>query len=151
MDRNENFQLKRRAVSEERPCVLFLCVHNAGRSQMALGWLDHLAGDRVVGFSGGSEPAAHINPVAVAAMAEVGIDITDEFPKPWTDDIVRTADVVVRMGCGDSCPVHPGKKYVEWTFDDPAGADIEMVRRVRDEIRESVEALLLQLGVSTAA
>ena len=84
-------------------------------------------------------------------MAEVGIDITDEFPKPWTDDIVRTADVVVRMGCGDSCPVHPGKKYVEWTFDDPAGADIEMVRRVRDEIRESVEALLLQLGVSTAA
>lgn len=139
------------SAPDGRPCVLFLCVHNAGRSQMALGWLGHLAGDRVVGYSGGSEPAAQINPLAVEAMSEVGIDIADEFPKPWTDDIVRAADVVVLMGCGDSCPVYPGKRYVDWTLDDPAGADIDMVRRVRDEIRESVEALLLELGVSTAA
>ena len=134
-----------------RPAVLFLCVHNAGRSQMALGWLTHLAGDRIVGFSGGSAPAAEINPVAIEAMAEVGIDITDEFPKPWTDDIVRASDVVVLMGCGDACPVYPGKRYVEWTLDDPAGAGIDTVRRVRDEIRSHVELLLIELGVTSPA
>ena len=139
------------SAPDSRPAVLFLCVHNAGRSQMALGWLTHLAGDRIVGFSGGSAPAAEINPVAIAAMAEVGIDITNEFPKPWTDDIVRASDVVVLMGCGDACPVYPGKRYVEWTLDDPAGAGIDTVRRVRDEIRSHVELLLIELGVTSPA
>ncbi len=139
------------SAPDNRPAVLFLCVHNAGRSQMALGWLTYLGGDRVVGFSGGSEPAANINPVAVAAMAEVGVDITEEFPKPWTDDIVRASDVVVLMGCGDACPVYPGKRYVDWTLDDPAGGTIETVRRVRDEIRTHVELLLVELGVVAAS
>ena len=103
------------------PTVLFLCVHNAGRSQMALGWFNHFAGDRAVAWSGGSEPAAEVNPSAIAAMAEVGIDITPEFPKPWTDEIVRAADVVVTMGCGDACPLFPGKRYEDWELDDPAG------------------------------
>ena len=137
------------SAPDSRPAVLFLCVHNAGRSQMALGWLSHLGGNRIVGFSGGSAPAAEINPVAIEAMAEVGIDITDEFPKPWTDDIVRASDVVVLMGCGDACPVYPGKRYVEWTLDDPAGAGIDTVRRVRDEIRSHVESLLIELGVTS--
>ena len=137
------------SAPDSRPAVLFLCVHNAGRSQMALGWLSHLGGDRIVGFSGGSAPATEINPVAIEVMAEVGIDITDEFPKPWTDDIVRASDVVVLMGCGDACPVYPGKRYVEWTLDDPAGAGIDMVRRVRDEIRSHVELLLIELGVTS--
>ena len=103
------------------PGVLFLCVHNAGRSQMAAGWLRHLAGDAAVVWSGGSEPTSEINPAAVAAMAEVGIDITAEFPKPWTDEIVRAADVVITMGCGDACPLYPGKRYEDWELDDPAG------------------------------
>ena len=137
------------SAPDSRPAVLFLCVHNAGRSQMALGWLSHLGGDRIVGFSGGSAPAAEINPVAIEAMAEIGIDITDEFPKPWTDDIVRASDVVVLMGCGDACPVYPGKRYVEWTLEDPAGAGIDTVRRVRDEIRSHVESLLIELGVTS--
>ena len=124
------------------PAVLFLCVHNAGRSQMALGWLNHLGAGRVVGYSGGSEPAAHLNPLAVAAMAEVGVDITAQVPKRWTDAVVRTADVVVSMGCGDTCPVYPGKRYLDWSLEDPAGAGIETVRRVRDEIRSHVEVLL---------
>ena len=107
--------------------MLFLCVHNAGRSQMAAGWLRHLAGDRIIVYSGGSEPADQINPAAVAAMAEVGIDITSEFPKPWTDEIVRASDVVVTMGCGDACPLFPGKRYEDWQLDDPAGQDVAAV------------------------
>jgi arsenate reductase len=121
------------------PSVLFLCVHNAGRSQMAAGWLRHLAGARVTVYSGGSEPASEIN---AAAMAEVGIDITTEFPKPWTDEIVRAADVVVTMGCGDACPLYPGKRYEDWELDDPAGQDVAAVRPIRDEIRTRVEALV---------
>jgi arsenate reductase (thioredoxin) len=127
------------------PHVLFLCVHNAGRSQMAAGWLRHLAGDRVAVYSGGSEPADRINPAAVEAMAEVGIDITDEFPKRWTDEIVRSADVVVTMGCGDACPVFPGKRYEDWELDDPAGLDLEHVRAIRDEIRKRVDTLMTRL------
>ena len=103
------------------PIVLFLCVHNAGRSQMALGWLNHLAGDAAVAWSGGSEPASEVNPAAVQAMAEVGIDISAEFPKPWTDEVVRAADVVITMGCGDACPIFPGKDYQDWQVADPAG------------------------------
>ena len=104
--------------------MLFLCVHNAGRSQMALGWFNHLAGDRAVAWSGGSEPGTEINPAAIAAMAEVGIDITGEFPKPWTEEIVQAADVVITMGCGDACPLYPGKRYEDWELDDPAGHDV---------------------------
>lgn len=129
------------------PVVLFLCVHNAGRSQMALGWFNHLAGDRAVAWSGGSEPGTEINPSAVAAMAEVGIDITGEFPKPWTDEIVKAADVVVTMGCGDACPLYPGKRYEDWELEDPAGLGVDAVRPVRDEIRTRVEALLAELMV----
>lgn len=139
------------SAPDSRPAVLFLCVHNAGRSQMALGWLTHLGGDNVVGYSGGSAPANEINPVAIAAMAEVGIDISAEFPKPWTDDIVRATDVVVLMGCGDACPVYPGKRYVEWTLDDPAGQNLDAVRPVRDEIRALVENLLSELKVAISA
>ncbi len=139
------------SAPDSRPAVLFLCVHNAGRSQMALGWLTHIGGDRVVGYSGGSEPASEINPVAIAAMAEVGIDISAEFPKPWTDDIVRATDVVVLMGCGDACPVYPGKRYVEWTLDDPAGQDLDAVRHVRDNVRAHVEQLLIELNITTPA
>jgi arsenate reductase (thioredoxin) len=128
-----------------KPGVLFLCVHNAGRSQMAAGWLRHLAGDRVTVWSGGSEPASQINPAAIAVMAEVGIDITAEFPKPWTDEVVRAADVVITMGCGDACPLYPGKRYEDWELDDPAGQDVDAVRRIRDEIRRRVEALLSSL------
>jgi len=129
------------------PTVLFLCVHNAGRSQMALGWLNHLAGDRAIAWSGGSEPAREVNPAAIEAMAEVGIDITREYPKPWTDDIVRAADVVVTMGCGDTCPYFPGKRYEDWELDDPAGMGVEAVRPIRDEIGRRVRALLAELGV----
>ena len=109
---------------------------------MALGWFNHLAGDRAVAWSGGSEPGTEINPAAVAAMAEVGIDITAEFPKPWTEEIIRAADVVVTMGCGDACPLYPGKRYEDWELDDPAGQDLAAVRPIRDEIRHRVEALL---------
>ena len=127
------------------PIVLFLCVHNAGRSQMALGWFNHLAGDRAIAWSGGSEPASEVNPAAVAAMAEVGIDIVGEFPKPWTDEIVRAADVVVTMGCGDACPIFPGKRYDDWVLDDPAGLDLDAVRPIRDEIGRRVKVLLENL------
>jgi protein-tyrosine-phosphatase len=133
------------------PGVLFLCVHNAGRSQMAAGWLRHLAGDAVMVWSGGSEPASQINPAAIDAMAEVGIDITAEFPKPWTDEVVRAADVVITMGCGDACPLYPGKRYEDWELTDPAGRGVEAVRPIRDEIRVRVEALLESLGVAPAA
>jgi protein-tyrosine-phosphatase len=130
------------------PAVLFLCVHNAGRSQMAAGWLRHLAGEEVEVFSGGSEPAEELNRGAVAAMAEVGIDISFELPKPWADEIVRAADVVVTMGCGDACPVFPGKRYVDWELDDPAGKGVEDIRPIRDEIERRVRELMAELGVA---
>jgi len=136
---------------DPRPTVLFLCVHNAGRSQMALGWLRHLAGDRAIGWSGGSEPAHQVNAVAVAAMAEVGIDIAREYPKPWTEAVVRAADVVVTMGCGDACPFFPGTRYEDWELDDPAGQDIEAVRPIRDEVERQVRALLAELGVAVSS
>ena len=133
------------------PIVLFLCVHNAGRSQMALGWFNRLAGDRALAWSGGSEPGTEVNPAAVDAMAEVGIDITGEFPKPWTDEIVRAADVVITMGCGDACPIFPGKRYEDWELDDPAGQDLAAVRPIRDEIGARVRTLLAELGVAATA
>ncbi len=133
--------------SDQRPAVLFLCVHNAGRSQMAAGWLRHLAGDTVDVFSGGSEPAEQVNQAAVAAMAEVGIDIRTESPRRWTDEIVRAADVVITMGCGDVCPVFPGKRYEDWELTDPAGQPIEVVREVRDDIQGRVRALMADLDI----
>lgn len=135
------------SLPSSAPGVLFLCVHNAGRSQMAAGWLRHLAGDRVTVYSGGSEPASEINPAAIAAMEEVGIDITAEFPKPWTDEIVQAADVVITMGCGDACPLYPGKRYEDWELEDPAGQGVEAVRPIRDDIRRRVEELMASLGV----
>jgi arsenate reductase len=133
-----------------KPTVLFLCVHNAGRSQMAMGFFQHLAGDRAVAWSGGSEPGNAVNPAAVAAMAERRIDISKEFPKPWTDETVRAADVVITMGCGDACPIFPGKRYQEWVLDDPAGQNVAAVRPIRDEIERRVRNLLDQLNVSAA-
>jgi arsenate reductase (thioredoxin) len=138
-----------RLHGEFTPTVLFLCVHNAGRSQMALGFFRHLAGDRAVAWSGGSEPGHEINPAAIAAMAERDIDISGEYPKPWTDEIVQAADVVITMGCGDACPVFPGKRYLDWTLDDPAGKSVADVRPVRDEIERRVRGLLGELGVLT--
>jgi arsenate reductase len=129
------------------PMVLFLCVHNAGRSQMAMGWFNRLAAGRAVARSGGSEPGDQVNPAAVAAMAEVGIDIAKEFPKPWTDEVVRAADVVVSMGCGDACPVYPGKRYEDWVLPDPFGKGVDDVRPTRDEIGRRVRDLLASLGV----
>ena len=136
---------------DERPTVLFLCTHNAGRSQMALGFFTHLAGEQAVAWSGGSEPAGEVNPAAVAAMAEVGIDISTEFPKPWTDEVVRAADVVITMGCGDTCPVFPGKRYLDWELTDPDGKGVDEIRPIRDEIDARVRALLDEMGVATAA
>jgi len=133
------------------PTVLFVCVHNAGRSQMALGWFNHLAGDSAIAWSGGSEPASEVNPAAVAAMAEVGIDIAREFPKPWTEEAVRAADVVVTMGCGDACPFYPGTRYEDWELDDPHGQGVEAVRPIRDEIERRVRSLLSDLGVVTSS
>jgi arsenate reductase (thioredoxin) len=130
------------------PTVLFLCVHNAGRSQMALGWFERLAGDRAVAWSGGSEPGHEVNPAAIAAMKEIGIDISAEFPKPWTDEIVQAADVVVTMGCGDACPLFPGKRYEDWVLDDPDGMGVEEVRPIRDEIGQRVRELLASLEVT---
>ncbi|MGP3955679.1 arsenate reductase ArsC [Nonomuraea sp. 3N208] len=127
------------------PSVLFVCVHNAGRSQMAAGWLSHLAGDRIEVRSAGSAPADQINPVAVEAMREVGIDITAEEPKVLTVDAVQASDVVITMGCGDACPVFPGKRYEDWKLDDPAGQGIEAVRPIRDEIRNHIEQLIKEL------
>ncbi len=129
----------------ERPSVLFVCVHNAGRSQMAAGYLRHLAGDRIDVLSAGSEPGERINPVAVEAMREDGIDITGAQPRLLTADEVQQSDVVITMGCGDACPFYPGKRYEDWVLDDPAGQPIEVVRRVRDEIRRRVEALVAEL------
>lgn len=125
-----------------RPSVLFVCVHNAGRSQMAAGFLRELAGDRIEVRSAGSAPGNALNPVAVAAMAEVGIDITDQRPRILSTDAVRASDVVITMGCGDTCPFFPGKRYEDWVLDDPAGQPIEVVRRVRDQIRDRVSELI---------
>jgi arsenate reductase (thioredoxin) len=135
----------------KQPAVLFVCVHNAGRSQMAAGWLRSLAGDRVAVYSGGSEPAAEVNPVAVQAMAEVGIDIAGEQPQHWTAELIGAADLVITMGCGDACPIFPGKRYEDWELDDPAGLDIAAVRPIRDDIRRRVEALLRSLQHTPAS
>ncbi|WP_030222155.1 arsenate reductase ArsC [Streptomyces sp. NRRL WC-3626] len=128
-----------------KPSVLFVCVHNAGRSQMAAAWLTHLAGDRIEVRSAGSAPGAGVNPAAVEAMAEAGIDISAEIPKVLTVDAVRASDVCVTMGCGDTCPVFPGKRYLDWALDDPAGQGVEAVRPIRDEIRTRVEALIAEI------
>jgi arsenate reductase len=128
-----------------KPTVLFVCVHNAGRSQLAAGWLTELAGNQVDVRSAGSEPAGSINPIAVQAMAEVGIDITGEVPKLLTTDAVFESDVVITMGCGDTCPIYPGKRYEDWDLEDPAGKDITVVRRVRDEIEGRVRALIAEV------
>ena len=130
------------------PTVLFLCTHNAGRSQMALGWFHHLAGDNAIAWSGGSEPAEELNQVAVKAMDEVGIDISKGFPKPWTDEVLAAAHVVITMGCGDSCPFLPGKDYEEWEVADPAGQPLEVVETIRDDLEVRVRDLLVRLGVS---
>jgi arsenate reductase len=134
----------------DKPSVLFVCVHNAGRSQMAAGFLRHLAGGTVEVRSAGSEPAERINPVAVQAMAEVGIDITAEQPKILTTEAVKASDVVITMGCGDTCPFYPGKRYEDWVLDDPAGQGIEVVRPIRDEIRRRVEHLIEELQPTAA-
>lgn len=137
-------------MSKRKPTVLFVCVHNAGRSQMAAAFTHSLSSGRVTVLSAGSEPASRINPAVVEAMAEVGIDISREFPKPLTDDAVLAADVVITMGCGDACPLYPGKRYLDWVVPDPAGQPLETVRRIRDEIRVRVQALLSDLGVEAA-
>jgi arsenate reductase (thioredoxin) len=130
------------------PSVVFLCVHNAGRSQMAAGWAESLGGDRLEVFSGGSDPASEVNRVAVEAMREVGIEINGELPKRWSEDVLRAADVIITMGCGDSCPIFPGKRYEDWDVEDPAGQDVEHVRPIRHDIESRVKALLTQLGVT---
>lgn len=131
------------------PCLLFLCVHNAGRSQMAAGWARHLAGDRAIIYTGGSEPASQVNATAVQAMDEVGIKIANQSPRRWSDDELQEATVIVTMGCGDQCPVFPGVRYVDWPLDDPAGQPVEVVRPIRDEIRDRVVALLNEYGIVT--
>jgi protein-tyrosine-phosphatase len=131
---------------KEVPEVLFVCVHNAGRSQMAAALLDHHARGKVHVRSAGSMPADRLDPAVVEALAEVGLDVGKEFPKPLSDDVVRAADVVITMGCGDACPIYPGKKYEDWELDDPAGKDLSVVRRIRDEIDARVRALIDQLA-----
>jgi protein-tyrosine-phosphatase len=140
----------RGVIVSDLPEVLFVCVHNAGRSQMAAALLDHHAHGRVTVRSAGSAPAASINPAVVQAMTELGLDLSQEFPKPLTDDAVQAADVVITMGCGDACPVYPGKRYLNWELDDPAGQDIEHVRPIRDEIDRRVTALLAELVPANA-
>lgn len=135
-------------MAAQKPSVLFVCVHNAGRSQMAAGYLRHLAGDAIEVRSAGSMPAEQINPVAVAAMREEGIDITGEQPKVLTSDVVRASDVVITMGCGDACPFFPGTRYEDWELDDPAGRGIDSVRPIRDDIRARVEALVAEFARS---
>jgi arsenate reductase len=132
-------------TSPSVPEVLFVCVHNAGRSQMAAALLDHYADGRVHVRSAGSSPAAEINPDVIAALDELGVDVSKEFPKPLTDEVVHAADVVITMGCGDACPIYPGKRYEDWEIDDPADADLDGVRRIRDEIAARVRALLGEL------
>jgi arsenate reductase len=133
------------------PIALFLCVHNSGRSQMALGFFQHLAGERAVAWSGGTTPGNDLNPTVVEAMRERGIDISGEFPKPWTDEIVQAADVVVTMGCGDACPIFPGKRYEDWAIEDPAGLGLDTVRPIRDEVERRVRNLLNELAVPVGA
>jgi protein-tyrosine-phosphatase len=135
---------------KERPEVLFVCVHNAGRSQMAAGLVKLRSGGRIAVRSAGSDPGEVINPAVVEAMNELGVDLSEEFPKPLTDDAVRAADVVITMGCGDACPIYPGKRYEDWELDDPAGQDVETVRRIRDEIDERVRQLIDQLAEESA-
>jgi arsenate reductase (thioredoxin) len=135
-------------VTKEVPEVLFVCVHNSGRSQMAAGLLDKLAEGKVHVRSAGSDPAHQLNPNAIEAMEEVGVDISKEFPKPLTDEVVRAADAVITMGCGDACPIYPGKRYEDWDLEDPAGKDLETVRRIRDEIRGRVENLIAAVETS---
>ena len=132
-------------IMTDSPSVLFVCVHNAGRSQMAAGYMKELSGGRVEVLSAGSEPKDQINPTAIEAMAEVGIDIADNVPKILTTEAVKESDVVITMGCGDTCPIFPGKRYEDWELEDPAGKDIVTVRRVRDDIRGRVEALLAEI------
>jgi arsenate reductase len=132
--------------AEEKPSVLFVCVHNAGRSQMAAGWMSSLAGEQIDVRSAGSEPAEQINPVAIEAMREVGVDIASENPKILTNAAVRESDVVITMGCGDTCPIYPGKRYEDWDLEDPAGKDLDTVRRVRDQIRDRVKSLIAELA-----
>jgi arsenate reductase (thioredoxin) len=133
-----------------KPAVLFLCTHNAGRSQMAMGFFKHLAGERASVYSGGSEPAAEVNPAAIAAMAEKGIDIATEQPKRWTMDMLEAVDVVVTMGCGDSCPVLPRRRYEEWVLPDPAGQTLDAIRPIRDDIERQVRGLINELGVGSS-
>ena len=133
-----------------KPTVLFLCTHNAGRSQMALGFFNALAREQATAYSGGSEPVDQINPTAVAVMAEKGIDITAQQPKRWTEDMIQAADVVVTMGCGDTCPLFPGRRYDDWQLPDPAGQPVEAVRPIRDEIEGRVRVLLSELGIEAA-
>jgi arsenate reductase (thioredoxin) len=132
-------------VETDQPEVLFVCVHNAGRSQMAAGLVKLRAGGKVHVRSAGSTPADEINPAVIEAMSELGVDISDEYPKPLTDEFVRAADVVITMGCGDACPIYPGKKYADWELDDPAGQDLDTVRRIRDELDERVQRLIAEL------
>jgi arsenate reductase (thioredoxin) len=131
-----------------KPAVLFLCTHNAGRSQMAMGFFKHLAGNQADVYSGGSQPADGVNPAAVAAMAEKGIDIAAEQPRLWTMEMLEAVDVVITMGCGDSCPVLPGRRYEEWVLPDPAGKPLDAIRPIRDEIEQRVQMLLEQLGAT---
>jgi protein-tyrosine-phosphatase len=138
-------------MAKDVPEVLFVCVQNAGRSQMAAGLLDHFANGRVQVRSAGSQPADRVHPEVVEAMAEVGVDISKEFPKPITDEVVRAADAVITMGCGDACPIYPGKRYEDWEIDDPADADLEGVRRIRDQISERVRRLLDEVAPETGA
>lgn len=137
-------------VADGKPVVLFSCVHNAGKSQMALGFFAALAGDRAIAWSAGSEPGSRINPLAVEAMSEKGISIAGEFPKPWTEETLRAADVIVTMGCGDACPVYPGKRYLDWEIEADGPKSIETTRATRDEIERRVRALLGELGIEAA-
>ena len=132
-------------IAKTQPAVLFVCVHNAGRSQMAAGLVALRSGGRIHVRSAGSAPAEHINPAVIQAMDEIGVDMTQEFPKPLTDEVVRAADVVITMGCGDACPIYPGKRYEDWELDDPAEQDVEAVRAIRDEIGRRVQALVAEL------
>ena len=134
----------------DKPTVLFLCVHNAGRSQMAAGWTRALGGEAVTVLSGGSEPADSVNPTAVEVMREVGIDITSQVPQRWSDADLEAADAVITMGCGDTCPVYPGKRYLDWELADPAGQSADAVRPIRDDIERRVRGLLDELGVQSA-
>ena len=138
-------------MEKDQPEVLFVCVHNAGRSQMAAALTARLSGGRVNVRSAGSEPADQINPAVVQAMEEIGLDLSQEFPKPLSDEFVRAADVVITMGCGDACPIFPAKRYLDWELDDPAGQDLAAVRTLREDIRARVEGLLRELGVTVGA